>query len=81
MIKCRIDNGDISIRPGWIRLSLHPVMSAEEIVYIADAIADIAINYTSYANDYVYHQASNTFTHKSEANSPELQVAHQWFLD
>lgn len=81
MIKCRIDNGDISLRPGWIRLSLHPVMSAEEVVYIADAIADISINYTSYANDYVYHPASNTFTHKSETHAPELQVAHQWFLD
>ncbi len=45
-----INRGDFSEKPGWIRLSLHPVMSNNEILYIADAIQQLCQNHQEWAN-------------------------------
>ncbi|HLP61028.1 MAG TPA: aminotransferase class V-fold PLP-dependent enzyme, partial [Candidatus Deferrimicrobium sp.] len=37
----QIDRGDLSRKPGWVRLSLHPTMTDGELVYIMDAIEQI----------------------------------------
>ena len=37
-----IDTGDLSRKPGWIRLSLHPTMTNEEVVTVCDAVEEIA---------------------------------------
>jgi selenocysteine lyase/cysteine desulfurase len=34
--------GDMRSKPGWVRLSLHPTMTDEEIDYIADAVEIVA---------------------------------------
>jgi len=34
--------GEIQSKPGWVRLSLHPTMTDEEIEYIADAVEMVA---------------------------------------
>jgi len=34
----RIDAGDLSMKPGWVRLSLHPTMTNDELKFILDAI-------------------------------------------
>jgi selenocysteine lyase/cysteine desulfurase len=34
--------GDLRSKPGWVRLSLHPTMTDEEIDYIADAVEMVA---------------------------------------
>lgn len=60
----RIDAGDLSLKPGWIRLSLHPTMTNDELIYIADAIADIAENVKVWGKDYVYDNHTNEFMHK-----------------
>jgi selenocysteine lyase/cysteine desulfurase len=41
----KIDEGNLLIKPGWIRLSIHPVMKDEEINFICDAIEDVAKNF------------------------------------
>jgi selenocysteine lyase/cysteine desulfurase len=35
-----INHGDLSQKPGWIRLSLHPTMTDEELFYIIDYSSD-----------------------------------------
>ncbi|MFN4298294.1 MAG: aminotransferase class V-fold PLP-dependent enzyme [Thermaurantimonas sp.] len=79
MITDLIDRGDLTLKPGWIRLSLHPVMTADELRYIADAIEDVALNFRKYQQEYIYHPSSNTFTHKSEQESAEHRLAARWF--
>jgi selenocysteine lyase/cysteine desulfurase len=56
-----IDNGNLSLKPGWIRLSVHPTMTNEEAQYIADAIEEVALNFTSYKDRYHYDVHSNHF--------------------
>jgi len=34
----------LSLKPGWVRLSLHPTMSDEELLFIIDAIGQISEN-------------------------------------
>ena len=79
MITDLIDRGDISLKPGWIRLSLHPVMTSYELEYIANAIVDIAVNFESYEKDYIYHPESNTFSHFKEKEKIEQKLAASWF--
>lgn len=73
-----IDKGDLSTKPGWVRLSLHPTMRDEEITYICDAIENIANNWPTYERDYERKLSSNEFFHREKHSSDENLVKH-WF--
>jgi selenocysteine lyase/cysteine desulfurase len=60
-ITSQIDAGNNSCKPGWVRISLHPVMTNEEAVFICDAINQIRENIVEWRKDYVYHADSNVF--------------------
>lgn len=62
----KIDRGDLSEKPGWVRLSLHPVMNDEEVDTLIEAITTIAGDYPQYENDYRYDPHSNEYHHKNE---------------
>jgi selenocysteine lyase/cysteine desulfurase len=36
-----IDHGDMSAKPGWVRVSLHPTMTNNEVAHIANSIDEI----------------------------------------
>jgi selenocysteine lyase/cysteine desulfurase len=36
-----INHGDLSAKPGWVRISLHPTTTDDEAVYIIDAIREL----------------------------------------
>jgi len=54
-------SGDVSGKPGWVRLSLHPTMTDEELDYILDAIEITVQRYDEWKRDYSYDPASNEF--------------------
>lgn len=74
----RIDTGDKTEKPGWIRLSLHPTMTDAEAVFIVDAIATLAIRHREWARDYTYDPHTNEFTHRAETGAIGRRV-HAWF--
>lgn len=74
----KINHGDLSEKPGWVRLSLHPTMLNEELYLITDAIKMIVNNIDNWANDYYYDKTKNEFYHKHYANS-ELEKVKSWF--
>jgi hypothetical protein len=59
----KIDAGDLSMKPGWIRLSLHPTMTNDELLYILDAIRQTVENAKKWKNDYCYDTQTNEFHH------------------
>ena len=63
----KIDAGDLSMKPGWIRLSLHPTMKNDELIFIADALKQISENIKTWSQDYLYDYHTNEFEHKSIA--------------
>ncbi|MBW7886785.1 MAG: aminotransferase class V-fold PLP-dependent enzyme [Bacteroidetes bacterium] len=74
----KIDSGDLSEKPGWVRISFHPTTTNEEIMYIADALRQIEKNIFVWQNDYAYNNQSNEYFHKNE-NGILSAMAQQWF--
>jgi len=69
--------GDLSHKPGWVRLSLHPTMTDAEIVYILNAIRDTAANFLNWGTDYEYDAGTNEYRFRGEG-SGRGQV-REWF--
>ncbi len=72
-----IDSGDLSHKPGWARISTHPVMTDEEIYYIVDSIKSTVENIKEWGNDYSYIPNTNEFKNKN--SSVEKKNIEQWF--
>ena len=70
----KITSGDLSEKPGWVRLSLHPVMTDLEVDYILEAIGEIAKNYDNWKNDYLYNKHTNEFQHANEGDRKDRLV-------
>lgn len=73
-----ISQGDLSQKPGWVRLSLHPTMTDKELETAIKAIGDIAANAVSYAEDYNYNCHTNEFRHASDKGENKRKVI-SWF--
>jgi len=75
-----LDEGDLSLKPGWVRLSIHPVMTDEEIEYILHAISEIAKKGEKWSKDYIYNSKTNEYTIKSHKKQDlEMQMVKKWF--
>ncbi len=73
----RIDQGDLSLKPGWVRWSLHPTMTNPEIQLFIEALQDIVSNYEKYAAEYTYFPKENIFRHQHETRYAD--VVKEWF--
>jgi selenocysteine lyase/cysteine desulfurase len=73
-----IRSGDLSGKPGWVRLSIHPTMTDEEINFIMDAIELTAANFREWINDYTYDRASNEYYFK-DVKPDGQNKAKDWF--
>jgi selenocysteine lyase/cysteine desulfurase len=71
----KIDKGDLSEKPGWVRLSIHPTMTNEELDYIFDAIEDIIKHSDKYSKNYEYSKFTNEFTHQG---GQDLNITKNW---
>lgn len=74
----RIEAGDLSLKPGWVRLSLHPVMTNEELEYITDAIEQVSVNGNEWGKDYKYDKHTNEFYHVN-FQKQESGEYNSWF--
>jgi selenocysteine lyase/cysteine desulfurase len=73
-----INHGDLSLKPGWVRLSLHPTMTNEELYLVCGALKEIQENYEEWKEDYVYNNHTNEFSFKG-GNKDETEVS-EWFV-
>ncbi|MBK3517238.1 aminotransferase class V-fold PLP-dependent enzyme [Carboxylicivirga marina] len=63
-ITSKINKGDLSEKPGWIRMSVHPSMSDEEVDYLISSVKHVAENWREMEADYNYEAAQNEYYHK-----------------
>ena len=76
----QINKGDLTFKPGWVRMSLHPTMTDEEVLFIVNAIEELANNHQNWATDYKYNSATNEFTYiHKDFSSLNKQRAYSWF--
>jgi hypothetical protein len=73
-----INHGDLSLKPGWVRLSLHPTMTNDELYLVCGALKEIQENYEEWKEDYVYNNHTNEFSFKG-GNKDEIDVS-EWFI-
>jgi selenocysteine lyase/cysteine desulfurase len=74
----KISQGDLSEKPGWVRVSLHPVITDAELLYFLRALKEIVTNHPEWGKDYIYDPKKNEFEHSSTAGvSPDW--LQEWF--
>ncbi len=73
-----ISAGDLSHKPGWVRLSVHPTMLDSEIDYLVTAVSEVAHHAAKWQQDYRYDPQTNEFRHVTEGNSVQRTV-ESWF--
>ncbi len=74
----KIDAGDLSEKPGWVRISLHPTTTNSEVNFIVDALTQIEKNISIWQNDYIYNSHSNEYRHRNE-NGTLAKMTEKWF--
>jgi len=76
----KINHGDLSEKPGWVRWSLHPTMTDEEVRQILYAIKEVSLHHAEWSKDYIYLSKKNEFIHHShQEHSLEDEIMSDWF--
>jgi len=76
-----IDKGDLSLKPGWVRMSTHPTMTDDEVNYIMEAIQKVAENHSEWGKSYSYNNVTNEFVYNDKKFSQyNLERAKSWFV-
>ena len=77
-IEKQIVEGCLTERPGWVRMSIHPTITNQEVLFVCNSIQKVAENHTEWAKDYEYKSAKNEFIHKT-AKPIEPEIVNNWF--
>ena len=73
----KIDAGDLSEKPGFVRVSLHPTMTNTELDTVINATKQITENINVWRKDYTYNAHTNEWVHHNEQNRDKL--IEGWF--
>jgi selenocysteine lyase/cysteine desulfurase len=73
-----IDHGDLSEKPGWVRLSFHPTTTDAEIDFCVEALRELVQKAPEWSADYAYSPVTNEFCHRAgrESGVPDMR---DWF--
>lgn len=74
----KINMGDLSEKPGWVRWSLHPTMTNQEVYDFVDGLTQIVENLEEWSKEYIYNNKTNEYYHKSQEKGILPQVK-EWF--
>ena len=75
---CQIASGDLIKKPGWIRMSIHPTTTSEEIQMVCEGIKALAKNHKEWSKEYQYDSKTNEFAHSHSLNQEQAMVK-SWF--
>jgi len=74
----KIAHGDLSEKPGWVRFSLHPTQTDDEVYYFINALKEIIENHKEWRKDYRYDKTVNEFFHKEDKGLKKKKIEN-WF--
>lgn len=78
-ITSEISCGILDKKPGWVRLSLHPTSSNEELEFVIHAIKQMCQNHVEWSKDYRYDPKTNEYTHLNENKDILYKEVSSWF--
>lgn len=67
-----INSGDLSQKPGWVRVSLHPTMSDREAKFIGQAIIRVLEKHKEWEQHYQFDEESGEYIRKAGYMVPDL---------
>lgn len=73
----RLEDGTCELKPGWVRFSIHPTTSTDEITYVCNSIIALSENYKEWMKDYT--SKDGKYIHKSEELNPSICISENWF--
>ncbi len=80
IITTDINDGNLTTKPGWVRMSIHPTMTNAEVHYIMNAIEKLSENHKEWAADYMYNNKTNEFMYKDKSfDLKNKDRAESWF--
>ena len=80
IITTDINDGNLTTKPGWVRMSIHPTMTNAEVHYIMNAIEKLSENHKEWAADYIYNNKTNEFIYKDKSfDLKNKDRAESWF--
>jgi selenocysteine lyase/cysteine desulfurase len=74
----KINSGDLSDKPGWVRASLHPSMTDDELKQLIDGVEYIAENIDDLRDEYIYNRKKNEFKHRND-DGRSREIVKSWF--
>jgi selenocysteine lyase/cysteine desulfurase len=77
-ITAKISLGDLSEKPGWIRMSIHPIMTDAEVDCLMDAIEAVYHHHQEWGQDYEYNPHTNEFSYRGKPGC-EPALVERWF--
>ncbi len=73
----RLAKGELFVRPGWIRLSLHPTLTDKDLDNILDGIEYVAKNFEELGKEYTYNPKKNIFISNTHADTFESRFVEE----
>jgi selenocysteine lyase/cysteine desulfurase len=73
----KIDSGDLSDKPGWVRLSIHPTTTDAEAQALVEAVRACVLNAAAWSRDYHYCNKRNEYAHASDCHDSDAVLG--WF--
>jgi selenocysteine lyase/cysteine desulfurase len=65
------------LKPGWIRISIHPTTTSEELEFLCDSLIAVAENKNEWQKE--YSLINGKYLHKLEISNPVNQLTEDWF--
>lgn len=80
IITDRIDHGDSTLRPGWIRLSIHPTTNDRELHQVVDALSELTKNHEQWSKDYDFDAATGRLCFSPKERDTDIEAwVNDWF--
>lgn len=72
---------NLSNKPGWVRISLHPTMTTDELLFICNAIQKVAFYYEEWQEVYRYNPTNSEFESIVNQETIAEDVKEWFYLD
>ncbi|MBV1922568.1 MAG: aminotransferase class V-fold PLP-dependent enzyme [Flavobacteriaceae bacterium] len=73
----KLEDGTCELKPGWVRFSIHPTTTTDEIIYVCNSIIALSENYKEWMKEYT--SKDGKYIHKSEELNPSICISENWF--
>jgi len=73
----KVMQGNFALKPGWVRVSIHPTTTNAEIEFLCDSIIALADNFETWKEDYV--EKNFSYMHQTEKDKVSSSLSQSWF--